>query len=528
MAVGSDSISELIKAFEAKAVSLQEKKNGGKPLQLLPTPFQLFQLGKVLFETEAQSTHQALLTSYHSLLDQLPECYLRQVLFHDLNLAFQAADDDSVEAIHAICGLYTDTPLACRAGFSVDVCRRISCVYDTLRNRQDHDHECTALLRTLSSLLLVGGLLDSNGDEDTQLRRIMEVAEALTEDEHNACLGDLMEWQEQTMPTRTLLATLKSKFEETPQREYMLLMLQSSPKTSDLKGTTAITSKQSQSTTFPKKVSAASEIQRRIQQVHNVLPDLGEGYIETALSCFQGDVSKTVAFLLEGQTDSSSLPPALQRIDSKLPARHVETTPNSYSLNDEEARLATKVRLAQMERVQEQEAYALTVVGNSNEYDDDYDDQYDGLDGGGELGGGDGESYDVDLDTIRTYNRATRQAEAEDQFWEESRNTNRQKPQTDRASEAKTYSGPDKGKGGRVIGPDGRYLPFEKSGKKAGKKPVENTTAIDQATSKPAANGKTGDATSSSIQKRRKNQNKAKLANHHRKERAQKKTAQGM
>jgi hypothetical protein len=526
MDVGNDSISELIKAFEATAISLQEKKKGGKPLQLLPTPFQLFQLGKVLFETKEQTAHRTLLKSYHSLLDQLPESYLRQVLFHDLNLAFQAAEDDSIEAIHSICGLYTDTPDACRAGFSVDVCERISCAYGTLRNKQDHDRECTALLRTLSSLLLEGGLLDSIGEEDTRLRRIMEVAQALTEDERNTCLGDLMEWQELTIPTRTLLVTLKSKFEETPQREYMLLMLQSSAKTSDMSGTTPITSKQPQSTTAPKNVSAASEIQRRIQQVHVVLTELGEGYIEAALSCFQGDVSKTVASLLEGQTDPSSLPLALQMMDPKLPARHVETTPNSYSLNDEEARRATKARLAEMERVHEQEAYALTVVGNSNEYDDDYDDQYDGLDGGGELGGGDGESYDVDLDTIRTYNRAARRVEAEDKFWEESRNTNRQKLKRDGAPEAKTYGGPDKGKGGRVIGPDGRYLPFAKGGK-AGKKPVSKNTS-DQANSKPAANENSGDATSSDIQKRRKNQNKAKLANHHRKERAQKKAAQGM
>jgi hypothetical protein len=46
---------------------------------------------------------------------------------------------------------------------------------------------------TLSSLLLAGGLLNSNGNEDAQLRRILEVAEALTENEHNTCLGDLME-----------------------------------------------------------------------------------------------------------------------------------------------------------------------------------------------------------------------------------------------------------------------------------------------------------------------------------------------
>jgi hypothetical protein len=54
---------------------------------------------------------------------------------------------------------------------------------------------------TLSSLLLAGGLLNSNSNEDAQSRRIMEVAKALTENDHNTCLGDLMELQEQKILT---------------------------------------------------------------------------------------------------------------------------------------------------------------------------------------------------------------------------------------------------------------------------------------------------------------------------------------
>lgn len=521
MAVGNDSVSELIAAFEATAISLREKK-GGKPLQLLPTPYQLFQVGTMLYATQEGATHQALFESYHSLLDQLPHSYLRDVLFHDLNLAFQLSWDDSTEAVHSICGLYADAAVACRAGFSLELCKCISTAYGVLRKKRDRDRECTALLRTLSSLLLEGGLLDSKDDE-VRLQSLMEVTQALAEDEHNTCLGDMIEWQERTTPTRTLLAILKSTFDETPQREYLLLVLQSSTKISDMRPMQTA-SKQPQTSAL-KTVSAASEIKRRIQQVRDVLPELGEGYIETALSYFQGDVGRTVATLLEGQSDPFSLPPALKMMDPKLPTRHTETTPNSYSLNDEEARRVTKARLAEMERVQEAEAYALAVVGD-NEYDDDYDDQYDGLDGGGELGGGDGETYDVDLDTIRTYNRAARQAEAEDSFWKEIRNTNRAKPKTDSGDgpEARAYRDPDKGKGGRVIGPDGRHVPLQKGGKKAGKKNV-NPDAGDQINSKPSI-GNTGDATK--IQQKRKSQHKAKLANHHRKDRAQKKAAQGM
>jgi hypothetical protein len=39
----------------------------------------------------------------------------------------------------------------------------------------------------------------------------MEVAKALTENEHKTCLGDLMEWQEQTMPTTTAASNVEIK-----------------------------------------------------------------------------------------------------------------------------------------------------------------------------------------------------------------------------------------------------------------------------------------------------------------------------
>lgn len=51
-------------------------------------------------------------------------------------------------------------------------------------------------------------------------------------------------------------------------------------------------------------------------------------------------------------------------------------------------------------------------------------------------------------------------------------------------------------------------FPLKKEAKR-----LERKFAIDQVTSKPTANGNTGVATSSSIQKNRKNENKAKLAN---------------
>lgn len=117
---------------------------------------------------------------------------------------------------------------------------------------------------------------------------------------------------------------------------------------------------------------------------------------------------------------------------------------------------------------------------------------------------------------------------------EENRNLNRakqqhQKKQTD--ADTKTYRGPDKGKGGRLIGPDGRYLPTKKGGKKgkgkAGEQQNENGKDAKPTTANGSSNGKAA-TEQSKIQQKRKNKNKAKIANHHRKDRAQKKAAQGM
>lgn len=419
MAQHSHSVTELISQFEASALSLQEKK-GGKPPQLLPTPLQLYQVGKLLYDTEEGSSeaHVSLLKAYQALLEQLPVSYLKDVLFHDLNIGF-SHNHDSMDAVHSICGLYAETPLACQTGFSVELCKAICLAHSIVKQQRNHDRESTSLLRTLSSLVLTPLNHCSNDNEqEDKLQDIMQFIQALTDDEHNTCFGDMVKWQEQTIPTKSLSVLIKSKFEDTPQREYLLHMLSSSPTSTSYQSTkTQNQQPQRQEYAPVKTVSTASEIQRRTQLVRDILPELGEGFVEAALSLFQGDVDRTVAALLESQTDPTSLPPILQMMDPKMPKRLTETTPNSYSLNDEEARRITKARLADMERKQEAEAFALGVVGNKDEYDDDYDDQYDGFDGGEDLGGMDGSSYDVDLDTIRTYNRAAMAAEAEGAFW---------------------------------------------------------------------------------------------------------------
>jgi hypothetical protein len=100
----------------------------------------------------------------------------------------------------------------------------------------------------------------------------------------------------------------------------------------------------------------------------------------------------------------------------------------------------------------------------------------------------------------------------------------------------KTYRGPDKGKGGRLLGPDGKYLP------RGGKKQQPQPQQQQKVASKPASGSGSGtkkQTTDTSktpkegddltkIQKRRKNDNKSKIGNHHRKDRAQKKAMGGM
>ena len=143
---------------------------------------------------------------------------------------------------------------------------------------------------------------------------------------------------------------------------------------------------------------------------------------------------------------------------------------------------------------------------------------------------------------------------------EESRNLNRQnnhKPNNKEQRDEdlyddddgdKKYRGPDKGRGGRIIGPDGKYLPIQRGGKKGrgtanppsnghagrggrgrGGRGGSHSAGKAKATNDNAPEGQKKDGDDlSKIQKRRKNDNKAKIGNHHRKDRATKKATGGM
>jgi hypothetical protein len=415
-------ISELIESLE----SVPTNSNGKS---ILPSPIQFFRLGLVLHDLQQREAHddgRAIQQHYSELLERMPSQYLTQVVFRELNASFSAIaaasnipDNDLKVAIESISGLYNSSSLACQLGWSLDLCSSLASIYDQIQQQNNSQHVALSdekVLIILSSLVMDGLLVICEGDdEENQLRRLLEVVKILTTDTKSNVLGNLLAWQEQAESSQTLIRVVQSRFEESPQREYLLMMLQVSRDEVDQVNVQAASTMERASSqqlvtpiTSPK--DPAVEIRRRVQQVRDVLSDLGEGYIETVLSYFQGDVQRTIAALLEG--DASELPPALRMIDQKLPARRRET-PKRLEEADDEARRIVKERLAEQDRKEEAEAVAFnTVLG---EYDDDYDDQYDGMDGGEALGNADSGLYDYDM--IRTYNKVALQIEREDAFW---------------------------------------------------------------------------------------------------------------
>ncbi len=471
----------------------------------------------------------------------------------------------------------------------------------------------TCIFSALSSLLLHGLIYPwsmnnkSNKyptfNEDESIQNIMEVIQNLTDNSCTLsfCLGDLLSWQENLHRHQekqqqqqnenksvnysqypNIITVIRSLFtnEVITQKEYLISVLQSAPTSiiqhneefqSHIEQNNIRKSSNSQNNN-PEQINqnkhanqrTQSALDRLIHQVQTIFPHLGEGYIEAALACYNHNIEETTIALMECETNPSSLHPRLRVLDKSLPARRKETK-NKYDIGhsnddngvdkeDKEAIEVQKERIKLMVAAQEDEAYKLGVAMamDDAEYNDDYDDQYDGVGDG--VGGADAGLYDVDFESIKTYNRLAKEVEADKAFWEENRNLNRQmrngggngtanrnnndEDDDNDNSEAdsdqndgKKYYGPDKGKGGRIIGPDGKYLPHPKSRKKGGKvnnsnqsKDLGSSTNNSTDTKDNTADKKKNSDQMSKIQKRRKNDNKAKIGNHHRKDRALKKT----
>ena len=502
----------------------------------------------------------------------------------------------------------------CRLGFDPLICVQIVFLYDAACQVQPPGpsmlKEC--ILSTLSSLLTHGLVLPStsisrfdnnNNSEDEAIQSIMQFVQSISSERTLTCLGDLVQWQNENSKNNiiSLQKAIESSFSNQvhAQKEYLYIMLSSAPtlhtnnaNANDNASAQQHAKKQSKLKQASKKQQPPiSGLQRLVNQIQNLFPSYGEGYIEAALACYNHDLERTTSALLEVQTDpnSKTIHPRLRALDQRLPGRRKESK-GRYAAEDEDdqGREAQKARMREMEVAQDNEAFLLEAA--LGDYNDDYDDQYDGVGvGGGEdgVGGADGGLYDMDYETVKAYNKVARGAESDRKFWEENRNTNRRAPKGDgstkqggkkgsgggdgagvkgsaggaggegsgddesgsnnsNAIETK-YRGPEKGKGGRIIGPDGRYLPNPKSRQQGGggnssqNQPAttsndknKNATSSSANKKKDNANGgggggeekkKDASAEMTKIQKRRKNDNKAKLGNHNRKDRAKKKTA---
>ena len=274
---------------------------------------------------------------------------------------------------------------------------------------------------------------------------------------------------------------------------------------------------QQSSSSFPRPESAAKsnpqqqdnknkelEIQRRIRQVQSVVPDLGDGFVEAALAAHYGAVDATVTTLLEPM---AQWPAILQVTDRQLPRRKPDSSVavDVSTEEDAETRALVKATVLAVERQRREEAHLVDLVlraeddattgdgasagagasananyhsndkdtgddkdnldeqddeediirniQQNNEYNDDYDDLYDDMD---EVGNSDVGLYD-NYDAVRVYNSAMKQVVAEQNFWEESRNSNQTQPKGVAAvvGQRKQEFGPDKKKGGRIPGRGG-------------------------------------------------------------------------
>ena len=112
-----------------------------------------------------------------------------------------------------------------------------------------------------------------------------------------------------------------------------------------------------------------------ISAIRNVLPDLGEGFIEACLDIYNGSADRVIDAIL-----TEDLHPALKGLDRRLQKVWIgkkDTEPEflkpssaAAAAASDNARSLTKERARLMQRQQEWDSYIL-----SKEYDDDYDDQ---------------------------------------------------------------------------------------------------------------------------------------------------------
>lgn len=153
----------------------------------------------------------------------------------------------------------------------------------------------------------------------------------------------------------------------------------------------------------------ARSVEAMVQEVRQVCPGLGEGFVHACLAVMGYNINMVVNALLEG----SALPYPLDTLDRSLPSPlgadklRKKGGEEAEEARDEEFIARQKAYLRQMEKDAEEDAYLL------QEYDDDFDDQY-----SGEQTMFSRDNTREDFEAIRKYNNLMRKEEEEEHFWE--------------------------------------------------------------------------------------------------------------
>jgi hypothetical protein len=197
------------------------------------------------------------------------------------------------------------------------------------------------------------------------------------------------------------------------------------------------------------------DIKAMIQEVRQVCPGLGEGFVHACLAVMDYNTNMVVNALLEG----GALPYPLDTLDRTLPSpmavdkRRQKDGGVEDEARDEEFIAHQKAYLRQMERDAEEDAYLL------QEYDDDFDDQFqaEGMTFSRD-------SAREDFESVKKYNSLVKKEEEEDRFWQEMRLEQPGLPKVegrvgddeDDEDEEEGEEGKEETKQGRGFGPDAR------------------------------------------------------------------------
>jgi len=204
-----------------------------------------------------------------------------------------------------------------------------------------------------------------------------------------------------------------------------------------------------------------SEVKSMVQEVRQVCPGLGEGFVHACLAVMDYNTNMVVNALLEG----SALPYPLDTLDRTLPSpmgiykhRKKDGGADEDDARDEDFIAHQKAYIRQMERDAEDNAFLL------QEYDDDFDDQFQA----------EGVIFSRDMaredfESVRKYNNLVKKEEEEDRFWKEMRLEQPDLPEVeDDENEDKSEEGQENSKPGGGFDADRGGRPQGGGGGKGG------------------------------------------------------------